>query len=124
MPLSEEELQRLAELEASLVAEDPQLAENMQPARHVEVHRRSAALAGLGFLVGVIMLIAGMHYFWLISVIGFVAMFTSTVVAINSWKFVTDVEDKKQPRSRSASQASFMNRMEDRWRRRQSGGIF
>ncbi len=125
MALSEEEQRLLDELEASLMADDPRLARTMRSTGSIKVHRRSATLAGVGFLLGIVLLIGGMQVHPLISVLGFVFMLASTVLAIESWQHVNDeptgsAGSKSKSSAHSGSQnRPFMDRMEDRWRRRQ-----
>ncbi|MFT3877263.1 MAG: DUF3040 domain-containing protein [Propioniciclava sp.] len=92
MALSEYEQRLLEQMEAALAAEDPKLANTLRGAHPRKLHRRRAAIAGVGFLVGLAALIGGMQLAqWIgviVSVIGFVIMLASTVVALNSWKVV------------------------------------
>ena len=72
MALSEEEQRLLDQLEASLRADDPKLAQKLaSPAPRV-VHQRRATLAGLGFVVGIVLLLIGLQTAWVVSVVGFV----------------------------------------------------
>jgi hypothetical protein len=116
MALTEAERKLLEELEATLTAQDPKLASKFsQPVRRVHP---SHAIAGVvGVLVGLAGLIVGMASEWWISVIGFVIMLVSVVMAFSSWshpggepKTITNSEPKK---------ADFIARMERRWRDRQ-----
>lgn len=122
MALSEEEQRLLDQLEASLVEQDPKLAHtfgsNAKMSR--QVHKSYATVAGVLFLVGIVLLVVGLRTVWVFSVVGFVAMFAATVVGLTSWQ-------KVAPEKRSSVQARtgepFMERMEERWRRRQQGGF-
>ncbi|RLP12513.1 DUF3040 domain-containing protein [Propionibacterium australiense] len=128
MPLSNEEQRMLDELEASLRAEDPRLARTMgTPARPRPVtrSRRRAGLAGLGFIAGLALLLIGMQTVWVVSVIGFVLMLASTVLALNAWGGSAkpkSVAPPKSPPRKPVSSDPFTTRMEDRWRRRQDEG--
>lgn len=128
MPLSNEEQKMLDELEASLRAEDPRLARTMgTPARRRPTtrSRRKAGLAGLGFVAGLILLLTGMQTVWVVSVIGFVLMLGSAVLALNAWggsaASKADAPQKSAMR-KPVSSDPFTTRMEDRWRRRQDEG--
>lgn len=88
MALSEKEQRLLEQLEAALAAEDPKLANTLRGTGSRKLHRRRAALAGLGFLLGIAALVAGMEFGWIVSIIGFVVMLASTVVALSSWRHV------------------------------------
>ena len=91
MALSEEEQRLLAQLEASLAADDPKLAQTLgSQTTPRQIHGRRATLAGLGFLVGVILLVVGLQTVWPLSVLGFLAMFGSTILALGSWRKATD----------------------------------
>lgn len=121
MALSEEEQRLLAQLEASLAAEDPKLAQTLgSRTTPRQIHGRRATAAGLLFLVGVILLIVGLRTAWPLSVVGFIAMLVATIVALGSWRRATDPSAQPRQHTRSSSEP-FMGRMEDRWRRRQDG---
>ena len=128
MPLSNEEQKMLDELEASLRAEDPRLARTMgTPAkrRPPTRSRRKAGLAGLGFVAGLVLLLIGMQTVWVVSVIGFVLMLGSAVLALNAWSGSAASKTDAPPKSttrRPVSSDPFTTRMEDRWRRRQDEG--
>jgi len=129
MPLSNEEQKMLDELEASLRAEDPRLARTMgTPAkrRPPTRSRRKAGLAGLGFVMGLALLLIGMQTVWVVSVVGFVAMFSSAVLALNAWSGSsarTRTDSRRNPvQGKPISSDPFTTRMEDRWRRRQDEG--
>ena len=149
MPLSEEELRLLEQMERALVADDPKLASTMRGASIRRHARRRAYVAGGAFLVGVIVLMTGaVMSMTVVGIIGFVVMLGSAYVALSSWRgqsgpepaaTVVDADSpftlieggRKSKRSgrshgRSAQQhGSFMERMEERWRRRreQNGGM-
>ena len=129
MALSEEEQRLLEQMEKALAADDPKLANAMRGDHTPRVLRRKqAALAGLGFLAGTILLIAGVAVnggaLWYLSVVGFVAMVASTVAALSAYQPAGDQPSK--PRSGSGGGNgggdAFMNKMEERWRRRQGDG--
>lgn len=61
MALSEQEQKLLEQLEASLKAEDPKLADRLSGTTQIKLHRRRAAIAGLAFVVGVIVLLVGVQ---------------------------------------------------------------
>lgn len=129
MALSEEEQRLLEQMEKALAADDPKLANTMRGDQTPRVLRRKqAALAGLGFLAGTILLIAGVAInggaHWYLSVVGFVAMVASTVAALSAYQPAGDQPSK--PRSGNGGGNgggdAFMNKMEERWRRRQGDG--
>lgn len=149
MPLSEEELRLLEQMERALVADDPKLASTLRGASIRRHARRRAYVAGGAFLVGVIVLMTGaVMSMTVVGIVGFVVMLGSAYVALSSWRGQTGPEpaaatvDTDNPftlieggrktkragrgHGRSAAQnGSFMERMEERWRRRreQNGGM-
>lgn len=85
MALSEEEQRLLEQMEAELAAEDPRLASALRgPQRHW--YRRRVLAAGVGFVVGVTVLVLGMDWHPLVSVLGFVIMLVATVVGLAAWR--------------------------------------
>ena len=90
MALSEQERKLLEQLEASLMADDPKLADRLSGTAEVRVHRRRAALAGLGFVVGIVVLLAGVQVHPAISIVGFLIMLGAALLGINSWQRVGD----------------------------------
>lgn len=131
MALSEEEQRLLEQMEAALAAEDPKLVNTMRGTGPRRVHRRRAALAGVGFFAGLALLIAGMSTYLFLSVLGFVIMVAAAVTAIYAWQHVGSGPDPKSGGERlRASQPSgpdstrnFMDKMEERWRRRRDEGF-
>ncbi len=126
MALSEQERKLLEQLEASLMADDPKLADRLSGSAEVRVHRRRAALAGLGFVIGVAVLIAGVQVHPAVSVVGFLIMLAAALLGINSWQRVGDdgqpSKPKQGPPKNDPPTSDFMDRLEERWRKRQQGG--
>ena len=130
MALSEQERKLLEQLEASLMAEDPRLADRLSGTAEVRVHRRRAALAGLGLVIGLAILVAGVSVHPAVSVLGFLVMLASVLVGVKSWQRVGDEGGQpsrpapKPPRTDppASSSSDFMDRLEERWRRRQQDG--
>ena len=126
MALSEEEQRLLDQMEAALAAEDPKLVNALRGTGTRRVHRRRAAIAGIGFFLGLALLISGMSTTWFLSVLGFVVMVAAAVTAIYSWPHVGSGPDPGRNADRpKAPQTSgpddsqgFMDKMEERWRRR------
>jgi hypothetical protein len=129
VPLSEHEQRQLEQIEQALYSDYPRFA-NAVRASDPRVHyRRRVIEAALGFLLGVGMLLAGVltRYIW-IGVAGFVVMVACAMWALTSYRHMTGVassrskaKSKKQRRKREAS-SGLMERMEERWRRRQERG--
>ena len=119
MALSDKEQRLLEQLEAALAAEDPKLANTLRGTGHRTLHRRRAALAGVGFVLGVVALVAGMQIGWGLSIVGFVVMLAATAVALRSWRHVTPtVTSVPAPES----DQDFLKGLEDKWRHRHDEG--
>ncbi|WIY81658.1 DUF3040 domain-containing protein [Propionimicrobium sp. PCR01-08-3] len=123
MALSEEEQRLLEQLEASLAEDDPKLAQTLgKTSTPRQIHGRRATLAGVLFVLGLVLLVVGMRTNWIVSIFGFLAMLVATVVALGAWRKATGTAEKAKPTPPSSSEP-FMGKMEDRWRRRQEGGL-
>ena len=135
MALSEEEQRTLEQLEAILAQDDPQLAHTLRGTQARRFDPRRTVLVVLGVIAGLALLVAGMQWHWSIAVVGFLAMFGATAWFITTTPAPdsTDLddddllpdEDQPQRRHRGArprSQGAFMDRLEERWRRRQDEG--
>lgn len=106
------------------MAEDPKLADRLSGTAEVRVHRRRATLAGLGFILGLVILVAGVQVHPALSIAGFLVMLAAVLLGINSWQRVGD--DGAQPAKPSQPRpnpptSDFMDRLEERWRRREQG---
>jgi hypothetical protein len=132
MALSDEEQRLLEQMEAALAAEDPKLVNTLRGTGTRRVHRRRAAIAGVGFFAGLALLVLGISTQLFLSVIGFVIMVIAAVTAIYSWQHVGSGPDNgqggdraKTPQgSRSPDGQGFMDKMEERWRRRRDESGF
>lgn len=149
MPLSEEELRLLEQMERALVEEDPKFASTLRGTSLRRSARRRAILAGAVFLAGVTTLMAGaITQMPLLGIAGFVVMLGSATVALTAIRgqqaastpadprtamhpsrgfTVIDGGRSSRPRRQrraSAGHGSFMERMEERWRRRRESGGF
>ena len=149
MPLSEEELRLLEQMERALVEEDPKLASTLRGTSLRRSARRRAIVAGVCFALGVAVLMTGAILsgdnpkFWALGILGFVIMLGSATVALAAMRG----QQGRAPESRSTGRpahgftvieggrsgktrrqrrsGTFMQRMEDRWRRRrdENGGF-
>lgn len=131
MPLSDEEARMLAQLEQSLAAEDPEFASTLRGSKVLARSRRTALLAALGFVAGLGVLFAGAvtATTWL-GVIGFVAMLASAYLFTTAWNRGQAVREADPgaasagPRAKQRRSTSFVDRMEQRWQRRQDDNPF
>ena len=105
MALSDEEQRLLEQMEAALAAEDPKLVNTLRGTGVRRIHRRRAAIAGVGFFAGLALLIAGMSTHLFLSVVGFVIMVAAAVTAIYSWQHVGSGPDAKKTSSRPRAPA-------------------
>jgi hypothetical protein len=115
VPLSEHEQNSLRQLAQALAAEDPKLADTLRGTSRRFIHRRVAALAGLGFIVGLAALIGGMEVGWIVSVLGFIAMLASTIIALLSWREV-EVDTPQGPSPSAAARSAFIDMLDERRR--------
>ena len=146
MPLSEEELRLLEQMERALVAEDPKFVSALRGTARRRDARRRAVASGLVFLVGIVVLMTGaVTANTIVGIVGFVVMLASAVVGLSYWRghsnapeehestqdlsneaFGLSVIDggkksrKRAPKARQTQQ-SRMQRFEERWRRRRGG---
>jgi hypothetical protein len=147
VPLSEEELRLLEQMERALVAEDPKLASTLRGTKLRKQARRQMILGVLAFVVGIAVLMGGAILSEpLVGVLGFVIMLGSAYLTLSSYKnrnrAITNVaapstdpaaglrvvQGGRTSRSRPSSgrsraprqpkQGSMMERFEERWRRR------
>jgi hypothetical protein len=137
VPLSDHEQRLLEQMERALYAEDPKFATTMRGADLRRRYRRRAIVAAFVFLLGIVVLMTGAVTEVIpLGVAGFVVMLGSAWYAVTSWRRVPAVgeigtfdataTDRPQPRrpsrSSTARRRGFMERMEERWRRRREGG--
>ena len=139
MPLSEHEQRQLEQIEQALYADHPRLARKMR-AKDPKVHyRRRVVQAAAGFVIGVGAVVAGfiLKYSWL-EAIGFAVMLACSVWAVSSYRRMSGIVlERRRGRDRSgmehggrsrnhrgpkpAASSGLMERIEERWRRRQEG---
>ncbi len=128
MPLSEEEQRLLEQMEQALSTEDPKFALTLRGSTMRARSRRRAGLAAAGFLAGVAILMAGaVLQSTVVAVVGFLVMLATAYVFVGQWRRssgkVEAVPVTPTPRAAAHGRAtaggdSFMDRMEERWRRR------
>jgi hypothetical protein len=122
MPLSEQEQRLLDEMERHLLHNDADVVSAPSGDRALSyrnlVYGALLLLAGVGgLIVGVVL---GDVWGVVVGVIGFVAMLGGVMIAVTPVrKPLSAVPRERAPKQRSS--ASFMDRMNDRWDRRQDG---
>ena len=134
MPLSEHEQRLLEQMERALYAEDPKFASSLRSSRGGRASRGYAALGVLAVLAGLGLLIAGVATTVIaLGVVGFVAMLIGCVLVYSAFRAGPAVaqddasaEEPQAPGGQGSSNppggSGFMDRMEDRWRRRSEDG--
>jgi hypothetical protein len=150
VPLSEEEQRMLEQLEQALAAEDPKFASTLRGRSTRSHHRRVAFAAAGAFVLGIVLLMTGVIMpQTAVSVAGFVLMLGGAYFGLTAWRRSTQPEplyvvgaDKPKPqgkpakpgasakarparpaRPRADASGSFMERLEERWRRRREQGF-
>jgi hypothetical protein len=132
VPLSEEEQRLLEQMEEALTAEDPKFVSALRGASARSHHKKLTILAVAGLIVGIAVLMTGaVLKVTLVAVVGFVVMLGCAYVALTHFRRLgdPDLPDNVHPignagsqgRASAGRQSGFMNRMEDRWRRRRDG---
>jgi threonine/homoserine/homoserine lactone efflux protein len=123
VPLSEEEARLLHQLEQSLAAEDPDFASTLRGSKFLAHNRRVAILAVLGFLAGIALLFGGAvsAMTWL-GVFGFVVMLGGAYIFVTAWRRgIGQREESNDEEAPQKPSGSFVDRLEERWQRRQDG---
>jgi hypothetical protein len=127
VPLSEEELRLLEQMERALVEEDPKFASTLRGSAFRHSARRRAIFGGVVFVGGVTLLMSGaVLRIPILGIAGFVVMLLSATVAMAAIRghgaaaHAEAAPAHEEPRSKSSS---FMERLEDRWRRRRDDGL-
>ncbi len=87
MPLSEEELRLLEQMEQALAQEDPKFVSTLRGSTLERAARMRTVSAATAFVVGIAMLMAGAvaQLTWL-GIIGFVVMLASATIGLASWR--------------------------------------
>ena len=138
MPLSEHERRQLEQIEQALRADDPRFADAVRAADPRVHYKRRVIEAALGFFIGLGLLLAGVAIkVILISVAGFVVMLACSLWAVTSYRRMTGIttgripaKDRASGKERRAAKgrragkqagSGLMERLQERWRRRQAG---
>jgi hypothetical protein len=149
VPLSEHEQRQLEQIEQALYAEHPRFARAVRASDPRVHYRRRVVYAAIGFLIGVGLLVAGVATKepWM-GVAGFVVMLACSMWALTSYRHMSGITAgrglAKERRSGKAAKGGgpraakggpraprgapgtakqpMMERLEERWRRRQERG--
>ena len=116
MPLSEEELRALEQMERALVQEDPKLASTLRGTNLRRAARRRAILAGICFVAGLGVLMAGaIGRITLVGILGFVIMLAAATVGLAAMR---GPSAGHSPAVRHQQAGSMLDRFGSPWRRR------
>ena len=150
MPLSEEELRLLEQMERALVEEDPKFASTLRGTSLRSMARRRAILAGVCFVAGIAVMMTGVVANLIpVGIVGFLVMLASATLGITALRGQRAAGSEEEPAAeetgderrftviqgggrgkksrrtpRQQRHGSFMERMEERWRRRRESGGF
>jgi UPF0716 family protein affecting phage T7 exclusion len=140
VPLSEEELRLLEQMERALSAEDPKFASTLRGHSLRRAAQRRVILAGVAFVAGVGLLMAGViTSLWVLGIIGFLIMLAAATVGVTALRgrplaarggnvahgprksHGFAVFDGGRSRRPQRGSSTFMQKVEARWRRRRGG---
>jgi len=144
VPLSEHEQRQLEQIEQALYSEDPKFVHAVRSSDPRVHYKRRAVQAVAGFVLGVGLLLGGVisQYIW-VGVAGFVVMLVCSMWALTSYRHINATSvaagfgrprrskraRRRQQRQQGkaagirVAQPGMMERLEERWRRRQEGGL-
>ncbi len=139
MPLSEEELRLLEQMERALVEEDPKFASTLRGTSLRSMARRRAIVGGVFFVGGVALMMTGVvAQEIVVGILGFLVMLGSATVALTALRGqraapaaaeqspeapgFTVIKGGGRGRKPRRPRGSLVERMEQRWRRRRQGG--
>lgn len=126
MPLSEHEQRLLEQMERALYAEDPKFATSLRSASS-RAARGRAVFGILGVLVGLGIVVVGVALpMAVVGVIGFAVMLVGGIAAYSAFTAPTvpASEEATAPAGQqrtSKDSSGFMEKMEERWRKRHEG---
>jgi Protein of unknown function (DUF3040) len=136
VPLSEHEQRQLEQIEQALHREDRRLVRLVRSSDPRVHYKRRAVQATGGFAVGAGMVAAGvvLPLVWL-AVGGFAVMLVCGILSLNGWRHVAGSAIGVPGRGPAAKprggrktrgktgRGAMMERLDERWRRRQEGGM-
>lgn len=138
MPLSDHEQRLLEQMERALAAEDPKLASALRGVDLRKRQRRRAILGAGVFVVGMVLMLGGaimmttgsnVAGYIVVSVLGFLVMLVSAYYVATSLRHMPaagempKVVPLRGRRPRVKASGTFMQRIEERWRRRRESGF-
>jgi hypothetical protein len=138
VPLSDHEQRQLEQIEQALYREDRRLGRLVRSSDPRVHYKRRVVEAASGFAMGAGMVAAGvvLPLVWL-AVGGFVVMLLCAIFALSSWRHMAGAvlgvagrgqagkrKSRKSRKNRGkANRGAMMERLDERWRRRQEGDL-
>jgi Flp pilus assembly protein TadB len=137
VPLSEHEQRQLEQIEQALYREDRRLARLVRSSDPRVHYRRRVVQALVGLVLGAGLVAAGIivHMTWGLVIAGFVIVLLSGIWVLSSWRQMATAElgttqrgpkakrHRRRNRGGTPARGTMMERLEERWRRRQEGGF-
>ena len=111
MPLNEREERILEEIERNLYAEDPKLAQTVAKTSLTARTKRRSRLAGVGFVLGLIIMLGTFTRLWYLAGLGFILMVVSGAILVMGYRAASDAK------SGSASLLGWVDDFRQRLRR-------
>jgi hypothetical protein len=116
MPLSEQEQRLLEEMERSLYHNDADFVATVGN-RRVRTNYRSVVVGIIVGIVGIAVTVTGVvSHIAVVGIAGFVVMFAGVLIAVSAPRGSLGAAPAEHPRARKVG---FMDRMNDRWEKRQ-----
>src|SRR5690242_20623721 len=127
VPLSEHEQKMLEQMEQALAAEDPKFASQMQGSSLASLQRRRWLVGAVGVIAGLALVVVGVNTTMWVGALGFALMVASAVFAATPPRRARlgvvrgdGSTDTPSGKGRRKGQRSFMDRLDERWERRQN----
>jgi hypothetical protein len=111
MPLNEREQRILEEIERQFYQDDPKLAETVANTTLQSVYRKWTRLAFVGFVVGLVVMLASFTRYTAVALIGFLVMVVSA-----GWIAMHVRRGRHEP-SGSQPSRSWLDHVRQRWQR-------
>jgi hypothetical protein len=115
VPLNEDEQRILAEIERQFHANDPESAKRIGSTTLQRYLARNCKWAAVGFVVGLVILLAAFASSWILGIVGFLIMVASAVVLIQNLHKISRLGLEQV--SRSINSQSLNQAVEDFTRR-------
>ena len=125
MPLSEHEQRLFEQIERSL-SEDPKFASQMQGSSLASLQRRRWLVGAVGVIAGLALVLVGVNTTMWVGAGGFALMVASAVFAATPPRRArlgvvrSDGSTDPRAKGKKKGQRSFMDRLDERWERRQN----